>query len=116
MSEEGRYACPVHLQKQDGDGRLPTIRTDIFALGSAIYEIIIGYPPYADVSTDEAEAFYKVEKWPSVVGVDTGDIILRCWKGEYKSVQDVEFDLEVMNSARGTNGGLPKNSTREIPL
>jgi hypothetical protein len=104
VSEEGRYACPVHLQKQDGDGRLPTIRTDIFALGSAIYEIIIGYPPYADVSTDEAEAFYKVEKWPSVVGVDTGDIILRCWKGEYKSVQDVEFDLKVMNSARGTNG------------
>lgn len=94
VSEEGRYACPVHLKKLDGDGKYPTLRKDIFALGSAIYEIITGRPPYADISTDEAEAFYKVEKWPPVDGIDAGHIILQCWQGVYRTVQAARLDLE----------------------
>jgi hypothetical protein len=72
---------------------LPTIRTDIFALGSAIYEIFTGYPPYTDKTTAEVKVLFSEEKWPTVAGMMTGDIILRCWGGDYKSVQAVKADL-----------------------
>lgn len=73
-----------------GHGRLghPSKRR-LFALGSALYEIVAWKMPFAGLQDEEVERSYTEEKFPGVEGLVLGDIIRRCWDEQVDSATDV---------------------------
>lgn len=72
------------------DWREPsTVRTDLFALGSTIYEILTGTSPYEELASQEVEKLYQEREFPDVSHLPCGEIILKCWLGQFSSAQQV---------------------------
>jgi len=73
----------------------PSQQADIFALGSAIFEIATGSPPYEGKSWREVHGLYKRSIFPDVKELGhLGPIILSCWKQEYDTADEILDDLE----------------------
>lgn len=71
---------------------LKSIRADLFALGSTLYEIWTGKPPYFGLGLKEIEItdLFKHSKFPETKSLGTmGDIITGCWQGRFMSADDV---------------------------
>lgn len=78
-------------------------KTDIFALGSAIYFIIKGHPPFPELDsrTDMLEIVsrFKSYQFP-VLDEELGGVVVRkCWAGKYESADEVVHELKEMNMA-----------------
>lgn len=67
----------------------PTIQEDLFALGSTIYCIMTSRRPYEELTCSEVKDRYKAQDFPDVSTIPCGDIILRCWRSEVASAQEV---------------------------
>jgi serine/threonine protein kinase len=73
----------------------PSQIADIFALGSAFFEMATGSPPYENKSWREVHGLYKGSKFPDVSEIQhLGPVILKCWRQEYKTADEVVYDLE----------------------
>ncbi|RDL34683.1 Uncharacterized protein BP5553_07811 [Venustampulla echinocandica] len=72
-----------------------TIATDIFALGSTIYEIMTGTQPYAHHTDEEVEALFKEGTFPPVDTIPCGELIERCWHSEVHSAEEVRVLIKV---------------------
>ena len=72
----------------------PTVRTDLFALGSTIYEIMTSRQPYEDLKDDEVEALYTQQVFPSVQGLPCGQVILDCWRCDVRTAEEVMLRLK----------------------
>lgn len=75
-----------------------SVVTDLFALGSTLYQIMTCFPPWDGQSHDETEAHYERGEFPPLVKDGTGgnttpmlfsDTIWRCWHGEIATAADV---------------------------
>ena len=62
---------------------------DLFALGSSIFEVLTGKPPYVDLETRRVQSLYGLQQFPDLVGLDMGDIISDCWLFQAGSAQEV---------------------------
>lgn len=80
--ESERFYLPRPIEEPS------TVRTDIFALGSTIYEIMTGQKPYADLSNEEVEKNYTEQIFPSLESIQGGHIIEACWRGDVKSAEE----------------------------
>ncbi|QDS71306.1 hypothetical protein FKW77_001664 [Venturia effusa] len=67
----------------------PDTKSDLFALGSTIYFIMSDHEPYDSLTEEEVAAYYSNMKFPDVQSFPCGQVIAGCWKGEFKSAQDV---------------------------
>lgn len=93
---------------------LVAVMSDLFALGSALYELIAGMNPYNELCPIESEAvmrsndpavimarierrrqadskievLYTQQVFPAVSCVFGGDFIMWCWKGEFSSAKE----------------------------
>lgn len=67
----------------------PNVKSDLFALGSAVYYIMSGHEPYHTVSEDEVTARYSKREFPNVDSIACGRIITDCWNEIFKSAQEV---------------------------
>jgi serine/threonine protein kinase len=69
----------------------PTKKSDVFALGSAMYEMATGHPPYAKMSYSTIQNLYRKEKFPDDVdGIPIlGKIIRKCWEQRFDTAHDV---------------------------
>ncbi|KAL4940042.1 hypothetical protein BDV06DRAFT_213813 [Aspergillus oleicola] len=75
------------------DNALPnTERSDIFAIGPTLYELIVGRAPYAelwasgpepDPASPEIEKRFREGRFPDVSYIFRGDVISGCWRGDY---------------------------------
>ncbi|RSL40192.1 hypothetical protein CEP54_016173 [Fusarium duplospermum] len=101
VCEEAAYELP--LRGREFWGR-PTQKRDLFALGSAIYEIMAWAPPYMDFRDDEIEQMYAAEKFPALEGIPAHDVIQKCWDEKYESVDEVVEALQVLVSSQRAFG------------
>jgi len=83
--ESTRFYLPRSMK----DAMPCSIITDLFALGSSVYQIMTRREPYEDLGDDEVEARYARRDFPSVEGIPCGDIIRRCWMCEFDSALSV---------------------------
>jgi hypothetical protein len=58
-----------------------TIQTDLFALGSTLYEITTGQQPCCELEDREVEERFREGIFPRVNEVVEEDIMRRCWSG-----------------------------------
>lgn len=73
---------------------LPTVTTDLFALGSTLYEIFQGTSPHEDVSSDEVEKLFINNDFPAVSHIPCGHIIRQCWLSKVDSAGLVQEALK----------------------
>lgn len=72
----------------------PTIRAEIHALGSTIYEIVTCSRPYNGIDEEIIDLWLEEGKYPDVMEVTLGQVILKCWKGEFNSAAEVTSEIE----------------------
>ena len=70
-----------------------TVTTDIFALGSTLYEIFKGSSPYADTPSNQVEILYREREFPDVSALPCGQIINECWLSHVHSAEYVQARL-----------------------
>ncbi|KAI9841629.1 MAG: hypothetical protein M1837_000476 [Sclerophora amabilis] len=76
-----------------------SVESELFALGSVLYEIITGFPPYKGLSHTEIKDAYRHEHFPNLTSLGGfGDVITRCWRREYTSANEILLDVK----AQGT--------------
>lgn len=68
---------------------LPTIRCEIHALGSTIYEIITGREPHQGIDKEDVALLIEEGNYPLLDGIPLGDVIRGCWKGDFSSATEV---------------------------
>lgn len=72
-----------------------SIQGDIFALGSTLYEIMIGDVPYHQLSEEEIRARYSINEFPETKFLGPiGGIIASCWCGQYDSFEAIFTDIK----------------------
>jgi serine/threonine protein kinase len=76
-----------------------SVRADIFAIGSTLYEIMAGVAPYDGRPEQEIKVLYRNGTFPSTESLGPiGDVITKCWEGKYNNAEDVSMDVEGMDS------------------
>ncbi len=84
--EESQYELPLR-GRQFNDRT--SVKRELFALGSAIYEITAWERPFQGLEDKEVEARYAREEFPSLVGNIAGLVIQKCWNEEFESADEV---------------------------
>lgn len=76
-----------------------TVRSEIFALGSMIYETLTGHPPYKDLSEAAVEDAYAREEYPDLSSISIfEDVITKCWSREYASADELLLDVNAQGN------------------
>ncbi|KAH8787552.1 kinase-like domain-containing protein [Hyaloscypha sp. PMI_1271] len=79
-----------HQLPRDLDGDMPsTVQSDLFALGSTLYEVMTGRRPYEGIPDDTIAKLYSKATFPDVTGILCGDVITGCWEGRFKNAEEV---------------------------
>lgn len=73
-----------------------TVRSDLFALGSTLYEVITGNPPYKGKPDDDIAQLYSNGAFPNVTGILCEHIIMGCWQGRFMSAAEVLESFRVV--------------------
>ncbi|AEO70969.1 2308f8de-1285-4237-84fb-af640ff103a3 [Thermothielavioides terrestris] len=88
--EETQYELPLRGRRFSDR---PAVKRELFALGSAIYEITAWQRPFQGLEDEEVEARYAREEFPSLEGNAAAQVIGKCWHEEFHSANDA---LEVL--------------------
>ena len=76
-----------------------TIKTDLFALGSTLYELMAKATPYFDKSDAEIENLYSQGRFPDTGNILCGAIISGCWENRYKSAGEALAAFDKLTEA-----------------
>ncbi|KFY20227.1 hypothetical protein V491_03889 [Pseudogymnoascus sp. VKM F-3775] len=85
--------CASHFLPRNPD-EPNTVASDLFTLGSTLYELGFGEAPYRGLNDDVIESLYVEGEFPSVDGVFWGSVVLGCWRCELSSAKDVLIRFE----------------------
>ena len=94
-SEPCKFSCPRDLPDYSD------IKTDLFALGSTIYFIIMGHDVFPDVTDqddrleEEVQGRFRASQFPSDSHA-CSVITAKCWEQAYNSAIEVVQDIEVV--------------------
>ena len=91
-SAEGVKSSMPRLDPNDANQK-----TDIFALGSAIYFMLKSHVPFPELDTwndrSEIEGRFKTGHFPDLDQMPGGHVVKKCWVAEYESADEVVNDL-----------------------
>ncbi|KAF1914157.1 kinase-like domain-containing protein [Ampelomyces quisqualis] len=79
-------------------------RTDIFALGTALFAIMSGQLPFPDLDIlyeDEIDRRFENHEFPPLTRLLGGDVVRKCWIGDYKNATEVVGDLQRLETCAG---------------
>ena len=107
--EESLVRPETRYEKQGEEFIRISRATDVFAIGSLIYEIVTGKPPYDELEVDDVERLFKRAEFPSTADVYLGGIIRGCWIGGFETVKQV---LDAMLAYEG--GGSDDIELKDI--
>lgn len=74
-------------------------KTDIFAFGCAIHEVVTGRQPHNELAAC-ADRFLRIKelyaegRYPEVQNVPLGDLMRGCWHGTFSSMNEILQELE----------------------
>lgn len=91
-----------------------TEMTEIFAFGSALYEMVTGRGPYAgdfatEVFDSEVESHFRNKQFPDVTGLRVlGKIIAGCWNLDFSTMAEV---LECVETEGTTSNHFPESES-----
>ncbi|KAL6703515.1 hypothetical protein ACN47E_009613 [Coniothyrium glycines] len=99
-------------------------QTDIFALGTAMYIMIEGQPPFPDLDPVEDEheiqARYMKGAFPPLDARRGGDVVQKCWQGAYASAAEIVTDIQKLikdyqglSLMQGANTTIPRGESYE---
>lgn len=95
-SWEGAKAC---MPRPSG---LVNHHSDLFAVGSALYEIMTGHEPYEHLDSiddmEKIEALFSSGKFPSTDGILVHNVIQKCWRQSYDSARQCVKDLAAVEA------------------
>lgn len=91
MDGEAPWVCesPAFFMPHT-DAEYRSYTTDMFAMGSTLYQVMTGHRPYPDFEDEEVEARYERGEFPSVEGLTCGLSISKCWQGGFPSIDDAQ--------------------------
>ncbi|KAK7398273.1 hypothetical protein QQX98_012345, partial [Neonectria punicea] len=73
----------------------PSIKTEIFALGSTFYEILLGTKPFEGLDECSIEASIQDGRFPSLEALPAlQTCIAKCWHQQYETVEEVLQDIK----------------------
>jgi serine/threonine protein kinase len=87
---------------------LPSIRAEIHALGSTIYEIITGHGPYHGLVSEAIDKLLEEGNYPEVSNILLGGVVQRCWNGDYSSALEVAEEIAEWKDAGGGEAAAGK--------
>ena len=90
------YEC--RSQRWDDAHENPSIQSELFALGSTMYEIWTTTRPYHDEPEETVEQNYKRQCFPDVRTLPVAEIIEKSWHGTYSSADEVFADLKSLQT------------------
>ncbi|KAF2176869.1 kinase-like protein [Zopfia rhizophila CBS 207.26] len=79
---------PSHYLPRDPE-KNNTVESDLFALGSSLYELMAGRTPYNGLEEQLIQSLFRLGKFPNTHGLLLGDIIMGCWTKEFSSAKDI---------------------------
>ncbi|KAK9456520.1 kinase-like domain-containing protein [Dipodascopsis uninucleata] len=88
--EISRYRSPERNQHSLKE---PSINSDLFALGSLIFEIETGTVPFDDILSDEVQSNYSNGIFPDTSQLICGPIIDLCWRHQYSTCDELMSHL-----------------------
>ncbi len=80
-----------------------SVRSDLFALGSALYELEHGSAPYAGVDDEAIAKRYELQCFPSVSTMMLGQVISGAWAGRFASAAEMLEEGERTCGLRNTS-------------
>ncbi|KAI0867269.1 kinase-like domain-containing protein [Hypoxylon argillaceum] len=88
------WAQSGYRHPDDDEVEHSTIRAELHALGSTIFEIITSSQPHGKVEEWIVAQWIREGKYPDINNIALGDMIMKCWKGVFKSAKEVAQDIE----------------------
>lgn len=77
-------------------GKDISTETELFALGSTIYEIMTGFKPYKDLPEHEVAAAFSKGRYPDLESVSAfRNTIMKCWTQQYATAEEVFQDIQI---------------------
>lgn len=92
----------------------PSVHSELFALGSLLYEMETTYQVFHDKNDGELEELFGAGQFPPVDDLLLGDVMKKCWTVAYSDANEVVTDIWLIRD-RVTEGGAPmqKDNVRE---
>lgn len=78
--------------------RIPSVQSEIFALGSTFYEIETTKQPYHNRIEREVHTLFQAQHFPDTGSLVLGPVIEKCWHMEFSSVVEVIEDLKKLQT------------------
>ncbi|KAH7110182.1 hypothetical protein EDB81DRAFT_768984 [Dactylonectria macrodidyma] len=97
---------PFHPLQPDGlnsDEIEPTVNTDLVTYGVLIYQLMTTFWPGegSNIGLEVVDLIKTRSQWPRLENKYRGQVVIKCWAGEYKDTQELRAGLAEVLSTEG---------------
>lgn len=87
-------APSAHSEHPNMPHTKPSIQSELFALGSMLYEIETTNKPYPDKNDQELKELFKADIYPDTGKLILGKVITNCWMARYNDASEAVVDIQ----------------------